>query len=135
MSTRGITRKLDELGRITIPMEIRKTLNINVGDKMGMYINESVMHLVKASNGFTGIARNLDELGRWTIPMECRRTLGFQERQKLDIYVIEGEILIEKQGIWCAVCNSGNVSKLIPVKESHLCTDCIHEAMKNVNEN
>lgn len=41
----GITRRLDELGRIVIPMEIRKNLNIEirepleilqVGDKIGI---------------------------------------------------------------------------------------------------
>lgn len=30
----GIVRKIDELGRIVIPMEIRKELNINIKDRM-----------------------------------------------------------------------------------------------------
>jgi transcriptional pleiotropic regulator of transition state genes len=30
MKTTGITRRIDELGRIVIPMEIRKNLNIEI---------------------------------------------------------------------------------------------------------
>lgn len=32
MITSGITRKIDELGRIVLPKEIRNTMNINTGD-------------------------------------------------------------------------------------------------------
>ena len=31
--TKGISRKIDELGRITIPMEYRKELDINADDR------------------------------------------------------------------------------------------------------
>ncbi len=34
--SRGIKRKVDELGRIVIPMEIRKRLNINIGTKLNI---------------------------------------------------------------------------------------------------
>lgn len=32
MQTTGIIRKIDELGRIVLPKELRKYLNINPGD-------------------------------------------------------------------------------------------------------
>lgn len=34
MKTTGIVRKIDELGRIVLPMEIRKVLEIKVGDSL-----------------------------------------------------------------------------------------------------
>lgn len=40
----GITRKIDELGRIVLPKEIRKTLNINTGDDFQISIeNEKII--------------------------------------------------------------------------------------------
>lgn len=44
MITTGITRKIDELGRIVLPKEIRKTLNINTGDDFQISIeNEKII--------------------------------------------------------------------------------------------
>lgn len=40
MITSGIIRKIDELGRIVLPKEIRKTLNINPGDDFQITIQE-----------------------------------------------------------------------------------------------
>lgn len=41
MITSGITRKIDELGRIVLPKEIRKTMNINTGDDFQISIEEN----------------------------------------------------------------------------------------------
>lgn len=44
MSNTGITRPLDELGRITIPMEIRKRFDIRPKDPLEIYIDgESII--------------------------------------------------------------------------------------------
>lgn len=36
----GVIRKLDELGRVVIPIEIRKTLDIEVGSLLEFYMND-----------------------------------------------------------------------------------------------
>lgn len=41
MKATGIVRKMDELGRIVIPMEIRKTFEINEGDPMEIYTDQN----------------------------------------------------------------------------------------------
>ena len=41
MITTGITRKIDELGRIVLPKEIRNTMNINTGDDFQISIEEN----------------------------------------------------------------------------------------------
>ena len=40
MKETGIIRRIDELGRIVIPKEIRRNFHINEGDQMEIYIND-----------------------------------------------------------------------------------------------
>jgi stage V sporulation protein T len=37
----GIVRRIDELGRIVIPIEIRRTMRVKSGDEMELFINEN----------------------------------------------------------------------------------------------
>jgi len=39
MRATGIVRRLDELGRIVIPKEIRRNLNLREGDALEMYVD------------------------------------------------------------------------------------------------
>ena len=39
MKNTGIIRRIDELGRIVIPKELRKNLDINIGDSMEIFID------------------------------------------------------------------------------------------------
>lgn len=41
MKSTGIVRKIDDLGRIVMPKEIRKTLNINEGDTIEIYTGDN----------------------------------------------------------------------------------------------
>ena len=41
MKSTGIVRKIDELGRIVLPKELRKSLNINSGDDFQISIDEN----------------------------------------------------------------------------------------------
>ena len=44
MKSTGIVRKVDELGRIVLPSELRKVLNINIKDSVEIYvIGESII--------------------------------------------------------------------------------------------
>ena len=47
MITSGIIRKIDELGRIVLPKEIRKSLNINTGDDFQITIENNKIVLNK----------------------------------------------------------------------------------------
>ncbi len=49
MKETGVIRRIDELGRIVIPKEIRKKLKIRNGDSIDIYINEDKIVLEKYS--------------------------------------------------------------------------------------
>jgi transcriptional pleiotropic regulator of transition state genes len=61
MKATGIVRKVDELGRIVIPIEIRKILDINVKDSLEIFTEEDAIVLKKytPSDIFTG---SMDDL-------------------------------------------------------------------------
>ena len=49
MKTTGVVRRIDELGRIVIPKEIRKNLRIKTGDSLEVYLNDEDIILKKYS--------------------------------------------------------------------------------------
>lgn len=49
MRTAGIVRKIDELGRIVLPKELRKNLNIHTGDDFQILVEEEKIILEKYS--------------------------------------------------------------------------------------
>lgn len=61
MKTSGVVRKIDQLGRIVIPKEIRKNLGIKDGDGVEFLLEEDAIVLKKASssNLFQKLASSL----------------------------------------------------------------------------
>ncbi|MGM8215724.1 AbrB/MazE/SpoVT family DNA-binding domain-containing protein [Bacillaceae bacterium W0354] len=47
MKSTGIVRKVDELGRVVIPIELRRTLDINVKDALEIYVDDDKIILKK----------------------------------------------------------------------------------------
>lgn len=47
MKATGIVRRIDDLGRIAIPKEIRKTMKFNEGDAIEIFTNENTIILKK----------------------------------------------------------------------------------------
>jgi transcriptional pleiotropic regulator of transition state genes len=47
MRTRGIVRKIDELGRIVLPSELRKVLNMGHGDELAISVDGDLIILEK----------------------------------------------------------------------------------------
>lgn len=63
MKGSGIVRRLDELGRITLPIELRRTLDIGERDPLEIYVDEGRIILQKYEpvDIFTGSKENLIE--------------------------------------------------------------------------
>lgn len=47
MKSTGIVRKLDELGRVVIPVELRRSLNIQEKDALEIYVDDDKIVLKK----------------------------------------------------------------------------------------
>ena len=43
MNSTGIIRRIDDLGRVVIPKEIRRTLNIKDGDPLEIHVNDNMV--------------------------------------------------------------------------------------------
>ena len=69
----GMVRRIDELGRIVIPKEIRKNLKLNMGDNVEIYIEDNKITLKKYSSligleeDLFNIAKVINELTNATI--------------------------------------------------------------------
>ena len=61
MKSTGVVRKVDELGRIVIPVELRRTLNIDVKDALEIYVDGDQVILKKYEPAciFCGDARDV----------------------------------------------------------------------------
>lgn len=59
----GIVRKVDELGRVVLPIELRKTLDINIKDSLEIFVNNDNIILKKymPADIFSGGMENLIE--------------------------------------------------------------------------
>lgn len=63
MKTTGVIRKLDELGRITLPIELRRSLDLDVKDGLEITVQDYYIILRKAEAGdvFNGRTEDLIE--------------------------------------------------------------------------
>lgn len=73
MKETGIVRKIDELGRIVLPKELRRTLNIEVKDPLGIYVESDYVILKKYNPSciFCGSMEELDEFQGKKICKKC----------------------------------------------------------------
>ncbi len=73
MKATGIVRKVDELGRIVLPIELRRTLDIEVRDPLEIYLDGDRIILQKYENAciFCGSTRGLSNYRGKNICQEC----------------------------------------------------------------
>ncbi|ADL53247.1 AbrB/MazE/SpoVT family DNA-binding domain-containing protein [Clostridium cellulovorans] len=77
MKSTGVVRKLDQLGRIVFPIELRRTLEIEVGDGLEIFTENETIILKKHQPGciFCGNVRNVTYLKGKCICKECKEEL------------------------------------------------------------
>ena len=75
MKSTGIIRRVDELGRVVIPKEIRETFNIKEKSPIEIYVDKGRIVLEKATiKGFNGKA----------ICTKCLKKLQENKLEKID---------------------------------------------------
>ena len=78
MKAIGIVRKVDELGRIVLPIELRRTLDIAVRDELEIYLEDDKVVLRKYEPAcvFCSSNRNLVSYEGKNVCAECIKNLN-----------------------------------------------------------
>ncbi len=78
MKSTGIVRKVDELGRVVIPIELRRTLGIEVKDALEIYVDAEKIILKKYEPAclFCGNADDVKHFGNRIVCRECIESLA-----------------------------------------------------------
>jgi transcriptional pleiotropic regulator of transition state genes len=77
MKATGIVRKVDELGRVVIPIELRRTLGIGEKDALEIFVDTDKIILRKYEPTciFTGSAENLFHFRGKLVSRDCLEEL------------------------------------------------------------
>jgi AbrB family transcriptional regulator, transcriptional pleiotropic regulator of transition state genes len=77
MKATGIVRKVDELGRIVLPIELRRTLDIAEKDAIEIYVDDATIILKKYEPSciFCGEARDIEDFKGKNICSNCMKEL------------------------------------------------------------
>ena len=78
MKSTGIVRKVDELGRIVLPIELRRTLDIAEKDSLEIYVDGASIVLKKYQPAciFCGSAEDVVNYQGRNICGACRKIIG-----------------------------------------------------------
>lgn len=77
MKTTGVVRKIDELGRIVIPKEVRTVLGIGVKDAVEIFVDQDRVVLRKYVPGciFCGETKQVSYYKHKRVCQKCRESL------------------------------------------------------------
>ncbi|NLM51274.1 MAG: AbrB/MazE/SpoVT family DNA-binding domain-containing protein [Firmicutes bacterium] len=80
LKSTGIVRKVDELGRVVIPIELRRTLGIDVKDSLEIYVDSERIILKKYEPAclFCGNADNVKHFKGRIVCKECIKEMALE---------------------------------------------------------
>lgn len=79
MKSTGIVRKVDELGRIVLPKELRNVLNIKERDPLEIFVDEENRIILKKYEPaciFCGSMKNIVSYRGYNVCAECEKKLA-----------------------------------------------------------
>ncbi len=78
MKSTGIIRKVDNLGRIVLPIELRRTMDIAERDELEIYMENDRIILQKYEQAciFCGSSRGLSSYRRKNVCQECIKKIA-----------------------------------------------------------
>ena len=130
MRATGIVRKLDQLGRVVIPKELKSTRWAKGEERVEIYLEDDIVVIEnpegKVLNNASTI-RSFDLLGRIVLPSEMRKYLNFSQREPLEIYTDGDKILLKKykSESSCVFCE--NITDSVMFRGKVVCVDCLGE--------
>lgn len=78
MKSTGIVRKVDELGRIVLPIELRRNLDIEVRDPVEIFLegDRIILHKYEPACLFCGSSNGLVQYRGKNICAQCVKNIG-----------------------------------------------------------
>ena len=78
MKATGIVRPVDPLGRVVIPVELRRTLNIKTDDSLEVFVDGEYIMLKKYEPAciFCGNAKDVENIRGKNVCKACREKLA-----------------------------------------------------------
>ena len=78
MKSTGIVRKIDDLGRIVLPIELRRVLDIDKDSSLEIYVDDDRIILKKYQPAciFCGSAEDVEQYQGRNICAKCREAIG-----------------------------------------------------------
>lgn len=153
MKATGIIRRIDDLGRIVIPKEIRKSLKINEGDKLEILVNndqiilkkhssiknikdisskvtDSIYSIVKSTIIITDTekvisvsGKNKKELLNKKISNELFKTIINKEDKQLEKISIVDNVIFDEKSYISIIKDNGDVVGSLIVLDNNLSSD------------
>lgn len=82
MKSTGIVRKVDELGRIVLPIELRRTLDINEKDSLEIYVdgNHIILKKYEPACIFCNSAVNVTTFKGKNVCSDCMQQLVQEQK-------------------------------------------------------
>lgn len=121
MINTGITRRVDELGRVVIPITVRNKLHINENDFIEVYTENEFIIFKKCT--LDEIGKKVDKIGRVHIPVEIRNNFYIKENDLMEIYIENELIILKKYTKSCVFCE--NESNIVNFNSKPLCENCL----------
>lgn len=124
----GIPRKLDELGRVVVPIDYRNG-KYEEGTIVYLQVMEDYLIVTDNDDFGMGIAKKFDELGRIQIAKEMRDVLNWEYKDSLMIWAFEAGFIIKKVEEKCIFCRKQE--ELEEFKNKYICSSCKEEISKS----
>ena len=77
MKSTGIVRRIDELGRVVLPVDMRRVLGLEIRDPVAVFVNEDAIIIRKHQPSciFCGSEKGIELFRNKPLCSECRRQL------------------------------------------------------------
>lgn len=124
----GILRKLDELGRVVIPIDYR-TGKVEDGEtKIAIHNIKKyiIIEILKDQTEKTN--KRFDELGRVVVYVEMRNKLNWKVRDDIEVWNYENYFILKKVEKECTFC--ANKENLTEYKGKLICSKCRKELVR-----
>lgn len=139
MKATGIIRRLDELGRIVIPKEIRKTLRINEGDSVEIFTDNEQSVIIKKYSPIDEFipyaneyANSLASISKTTVVIvdkdQVVASTGAIKKDIIDKPISNGLLKIINDRAMFVAQNRSSIVDIINNSSSILSTDAVRES-------